>query len=71
MLSPTKLAVAFFLATSYVACSDVFRRFDYKLSFKGPHLVVMDGSIPFWEYGGRKYMLLLEVWCYSCQSFFL
>lgn len=53
MLSPTKLAVAFFLATSYVACSDVFRRFDYKLSFKGPHLVVMDGSIPFWEYGGH------------------
>lgn len=31
------------------------RRFEYKLSFKGPHLVQRDGSIPFWEHGGRKY----------------
>ncbi|KAL5019807.1 hypothetical protein ScPMuIL_002699 [Solemya velum] len=27
-------------------------RFEYKFSFKGPHLVQKDRSIPFWEYGG-------------------
>ncbi|XP_025083131.1 protein ERGIC-53-like isoform X1 [Pomacea canaliculata] len=27
-------------------------RFEYKLSFKGPHLVQRDNSIPFWEYSG-------------------
>lgn len=34
------------------APSDVLKRFEYKLSFKGPHLVFKDGSIPFWEHGG-------------------
>jgi len=29
-------------------------RFEYKFSFKGPHLVQTDKSIPFWEYGGGK-----------------
>ena len=33
------------------------RRFEYKHSFKGPHLVQRDGTIPFWEHGGRKYFL--------------
>lgn len=27
-------------------------RFEYKLSFKGPHLVQRDNTIPFWEYSG-------------------
>lgn len=31
---------------------DILRRFEYKLSFKGPHLVFKDGTIPFWEHGG-------------------
>ena len=31
------------------------RRFEYQLSFKGPHLVQRDGSIPFWTHGGREY----------------
>ncbi len=31
---------------------DITRRFEYKLSFKGPHLVFKDGTIPFWEQGG-------------------
>lgn len=31
---------------------DITRRFEYKLSFKGPHLVFKDGSVPFWEHGG-------------------
>ena len=30
------------------------RRFEYKYSFKGPNLVQRDGSIPFWDHGGRK-----------------
>ena len=31
------------------------KRFEYKLSFKGPHLVQKDGTVPFWEHAGRKY----------------
>lgn len=33
---------------------DILRRFEYKLSLKGPHLVFKDGTIPFWEHGGSK-----------------
>ncbi|XP_057674833.1 protein ERGIC-53 [Corythoichthys intestinalis] len=29
------------------------RRFEYKHSFKGPHLVQADGTIPFWIYSGN------------------
>ncbi|XP_015675280.1 protein ERGIC-53 [Protobothrops mucrosquamatus] len=29
------------------------RRFEYKYSFKGPHLVQPDGSVPFWTYSGN------------------
>ncbi|XP_078286103.1 protein ERGIC-53-like [Rhinoraja longicauda] len=29
------------------------RRFEYKHSFKGPHLVLRDGSIPFWTHHGN------------------
>ena len=32
--------------------SDTLRRFEYKLSFKGPHLVFKDGTVPFWEHSG-------------------
>ncbi|CAF1060230.1 unnamed protein product [Rotaria sordida] len=28
------------------------KRFEYKLSFKGPNLAFKDGSIPFWTFGG-------------------
>ncbi|UJR23784.1 hypothetical protein I4U23_026761 [Adineta vaga] len=28
------------------------KRFEYKLSFKGPHLAFKDGSVPFWTHGG-------------------
>lgn len=31
---------------------DIQRRFEYKLSFKGPHLTFKDGSIPFWDHSG-------------------
>ncbi|XP_048359691.1 protein ERGIC-53 isoform X2 [Sphaerodactylus townsendi] len=29
------------------------RRFEYKYSFKGPHLVQADGSVPFWVHTGN------------------
>lgn len=32
------------------------RRFEYKFSFKPPYLAQRDGSVPFWKYGGSKYM---------------
>ncbi|XP_051866183.1 protein ERGIC-53 [Pristis pectinata] len=36
------------------AASDVpARRFEYKYSFKGPHLVHSDGTIPFWAHAGN------------------
>jgi mannose-binding lectin 1 len=28
------------------------KRFEYKLSFKGPHLAFKDGTVPFWAFGG-------------------
>lgn len=30
------------------------RRFEYKYSFKGPHLVQNDGTVPFWAHAGSK-----------------
>lgn len=29
-------------------------KFQYKHSFKGPHLVNKDSAIPFWNHGGSK-----------------
>ena len=43
------------------------KRFEYKLSFKGPHLVQRDGTIPFWEHGGRKYFSEFGT---TCQAVF-
>lgn len=34
----------------------VHRRFEYKFSFKPPYLAQKDGTVPFWEYGGSKYL---------------
>lgn len=31
------------------------RRFEYKYSFKGPHLVQADGTVPFWAHTGSKW----------------
>ena len=36
----------------------VHRRFEYKYSFKGPHIVQKDNSIPFWDYSGSKTFML-------------
>jgi len=43
------------LICSLVLCDSplpLHRRFEYKYSFKGPHIVQKDNSIPFWEYSG-------------------
>lgn len=32
------------------------RRFEYKYSFKGPHLSQSDGSVPFWIHTGSKFV---------------
>ncbi|TFK11645.1 leucine-rich repeat-containing G-protein coupled receptor 5 [Platysternon megacephalum] len=37
------------------AAAQPHRRFEYKYSFKGPHLVQGDGSVPFWVHTGSKY----------------
>lgn len=37
----------------------VHKKFEYKYSFKPPYLAQKDGSVPFWEYGGSKYLSCL------------
>lgn len=34
----------------------IHRRFEYKYSFKPPYLAQKDNTIPFFEYGGSKYI---------------
>ena len=34
--------------------NDILKKFEYKLSFKGPHLVFKDGTIPFWDFAGSR-----------------
>ncbi|XP_077993301.1 protein ERGIC-53-like [Glandiceps talaboti] len=56
MASPAMKSVASFVILSLLifdTTADVpTRRFEYKYSFKGPHMVQKDNSVPFWEYGG-------------------
>ena len=42
---------------AFVNCevSQRSKRFEYKLSFKGPHLVNKQGNIPFWKHFGSKF----------------
>ncbi|CAF0758918.1 unnamed protein product [Didymodactylos carnosus] len=42
---------------------ELIKRFEYKLSFKGPHLVFKDGTIPFWSFGGSKRCPTWWIWC--------
>ena len=39
------------------------RRFEYKYSFKGPHLSQSDGSVPFWVHTGSKFMSASQAGC--------
>lgn len=34
--------------------SQRINRFEYKFSFKGPHLINKSGQVPFWTVGGSK-----------------
>ena len=34
----------------------VHKRFEYKYSFKPPYLAQKDGTVPFFEYSGSKYI---------------
>ncbi|NXR12126.1 LMAN1 protein, partial [Semnornis frantzii] len=40
-------------AEDAAAASPPHRRFEYKYSFKGPHLVQEDGTVPFWVHTGN------------------
>lgn len=48
------------VAGASVSEEEPHRRFEYKYSFKGPHLSQTDGSIPFWIHTGSKFVA-------SCQ----
>ena len=51
----TSIIVSILVVISFVSAfvpHDIQKRFEYKLSFKGPHLVFKDGTIPFWEHSG-------------------
>ena len=36
-------------------------RFEYKFSFKGPHLVNKNGQVAFWTVGGSEYTTI-TIW---------
>jgi len=39
-----------------------FKKFEYKFSFKPPYLAQKDGSVPFWEYRGSKFLVTYLTW---------
>ncbi|NWV21600.1 LMAN1 protein, partial [Origma solitaria] len=41
------------LSTAESSAAAPHRRFEYKYSFKGPHLVQADGTVPFWVHTGN------------------
>jgi len=41
------------------------KRFEYKLSFKGPHLSFKDGTVPFWSFGGSQWSCLISVFVFQ------
>jgi len=46
----------FFILSIFIQFTDanLSKRFEYKHSFKGPHLVQKDRTVPFWTYVGSK-----------------
>ena len=59
-----KMAVSWLVRVLLLICSffqyladssQRVNRFEYKFSFKGPHLVNKEGQVPFWTVGGSKY----------------
>lgn len=55
LISKFSICVLAFL-TNWVIGYYVHKKFEYKYSFKPPYLAQKDGSVPFWEYGGSKYI---------------
>jgi hypothetical protein len=60
-----KMAVSWLVRVLLLICSffqyladdsQRVNRFEYKFSFKGPHLVNKNGQVPFWTVGGSKYI---------------
>ncbi|XP_030048857.1 protein ERGIC-53 isoform X2 [Microcaecilia unicolor] len=50
LFSPCRFGAA---ADGSAPASPPHRRFEYKYSFKGPHLVQSDGTVPFWVHTGN------------------
>ena len=48
------------LVISQIIAEVPHKRFEYKYSFKPPYLAQKDGSVPFWEYGGSKFLLVFS-----------
>ena len=51
----SRKCVLFLVSIVCISCTQTQlpkARFEYKYSFKGPHLVQRDSSVPFWEYIG-------------------
>lgn len=84
LLSQTDLFINFNMAVSWIVrvllliCSffeyladdsQRVNRFEYKFSFKGPHLVNKNGQVPFWTVGGSEYSTyhIVEMLLFCCQ----
>lgn len=55
----TRLSLVFILFLIQTSRAELLKRFEYKHSFKGPHLVQKDRSVPFWTYIGSKFLLFV------------
>ena len=45
-------------------------RFEYKQSFKGPHLVNKQAKVPFWDHYGSKLFLFVLILYHKCSITF-
>lgn len=61
MFGPSRFVFFFILLNiqliiTYGDVNTVHKRFEYKYSFKPPYLAQADSTVPFWEFGGSKYI---------------
>ena len=54
LIVTTSIIASFAYTDPSVANPQLLKRFEYKLSFKGPHLAFKDGTVPFWTHGGSE-----------------
>ena len=65
-----KVLLLLFSFCEYLADdSQRVNRFEYKFSFKGPHLVNKNGQVPFWIVGGSKYYTRVLLLFYTLIMF--